>query len=71
MLAVEHPEVLNDNVLDERHLALVLAKRANGLTVSTVAVHGVDVDISGVTLGGEAIITDIDPSALNFDVLNV
>jgi hypothetical protein len=71
MLAVQHPEVLNDNVLDERHLALVLAKRSNGLTVSTIAVHSVNMNISGVALGRKAIITDVNPSALNLDMLDV
>lgn len=35
VLAVEHPEVLNNDVLDKGHLSLVLAERANGLTVGT------------------------------------
>jgi phytoene dehydrogenase-like protein len=33
VLAVKHPKVLDNDVLDERHLTLVLAERANGLTV--------------------------------------
>jgi hypothetical protein len=33
VLAVKHPEVLDNDVLNERHLTLVLAERANGLTV--------------------------------------
>lgn len=33
VLAVEHPDVLDDDILDEGHLALVLAKRTDRLTV--------------------------------------
>jgi hypothetical protein len=34
VLAVEHPDVFDDDVLDEGHFTLVLTERANGLTVS-------------------------------------
>lgn len=37
----------------------------------TVAVHSVDMDISGVTLGRKAIITNVNPGALDVNVLNV
>ena len=71
VLTVEHPEVLDDDVLDVRELALILSERTNGLTVSTVAVHGVDVDIRSVALGGEAVVTNVDPGTLNLDLLDV
>lgn len=71
MLAVEHPGVLDDDVADEAHLAGVLADGPHGLTVGAVAVHGVDVEVRGVGLGREAIVADVDPRALNRDVLDV
>jgi hypothetical protein len=37
----------------------------------TVAVHGVNVDVGSVALGGEAIITNVNPGTLNIEVLNV
>ena len=33
--------------------------------MSTVAVHGVDVEVGAVGLGGEAVIVNVDPDALN------
>lgn len=71
MLAVEHPDVLDDDVLDEALLAGVLAQGSHGLAVSTVAVHGVNVDVAGVRLGREAVVADVNPGALHADVLDI
>lgn len=37
----------------------------------TVAVHSIDMDVSSVTLGRKAIVTNINPGALDIDVLDV
>jgi len=71
VLAVEHPNVLNVDVLDEALFALVLANGPHRLPVGAVAVHGVDVDVGGIGLGREAVVANVDPRALNSDALDV
>jgi hypothetical protein len=35
VLAVEHPDILDDDILDKGLFALVLTKRSNGLSMSS------------------------------------
>lgn len=63
--SVQHPDVFDQNVLHVGHNSLVLTKRSHGLAVRTVAVHVVDMYVRAVALGREAIITDVNPYALD------
>lgn len=37
----------------------------------TIAVHGVDIDVGGIGLGREAVVTNVDPGALDSHVLDI
>lgn len=71
MLTIEHPHVLDDDVLDDGLLAGILANGAHGLAMRTVAVHGVDVRISQIGLGREAVVANVDPDFLHLHVLDI
>jgi hypothetical protein len=71
MLAVEHPHILNVHVADEAQLAGILPNRPHGLPVSPVAVHSVDVQVCGIRLGRETVVSNVDPSPFNPNVLDV
>jgi len=71
VLSVQHPHVLNVHVANEALLAAILANRAHRSSVSTIAVHSIQVQTSGVGFGGETVVSNIDPGPFDPDVLDV
>ncbi len=71
VLAVQHPDILDEDIPDETLLARILANRTHGLAMGTITVHRVDVEVGGVRLGREAIVSDVDPAVGYCELVNV
>ena len=71
VLGVQHGHVGNVSVLDVVQDAWVLANRAHADTMGAIAPQVLDVDVRGVGLGGETVITDVDSAVGDADALDV
>lgn len=70
-LSVQHDHVLDVGVLYVILDALILANAAHRDTVGAVAVDVGDEDVGGVGLGGEAVVTNVNPGIANGQAVHI